>query len=196
MRTLLAGLLITCILAPTRAATSEPPPVETFFGRAKLQSAQISPSGQWLAITAGAGTGRLVLAIVDTEGKQAPQVTASFSNADITSFQWVIDDRLVFEVADLLVGPGEERFGGLYSIKRDGTQQRQLFGAGRYHGEALLAVPRGGSDFVARRRRPVQSQRRARFGRCLPRQRRRWPTPAAFSGSPGTCEGMAFQSCR
>jgi acetyl esterase/lipase len=148
MRTLLAGLLITCILAPTRAATSEPPPVETFFGRAKLQSAQISPSGQWLAITAGAGTGRLVLAIVDTEGKQAPQVTASFSNADITSFQWVSDDRLVFEVADLLVGPGEERFGGLYSIKRDGTQQRQLFGAGRYHGEALLAVPRGGSDFA------------------------------------------------
>jgi dipeptidyl aminopeptidase/acylaminoacyl peptidase len=148
MRTFLAGLLITCALAPTQAATNDPPPVETFFARAKLQSAQISPSGQWLAITAGAGTGRLVLAVVDTEGKQAPQVTASFSNADITSFQWVSDDRLVFEVADLLVGPGEERFGGLDSVKRDGTQQRQLFHPGRYHGQGLLAVPHGGSDFV------------------------------------------------
>ena len=148
MRRLLAFVLLASILPTSEAATSSPPPVETFFARAKLQSAKISPSGQWLAITAGAGTGRLVLAVVDTEGKQAPQVTAGFSNADVTSFEWVGDDHLVFSVADLLVGPGEERFGGLYSIKRDGTQQRQLFRAGRYHGEELLNVPYGGGDAV------------------------------------------------
>jgi dipeptidyl aminopeptidase/acylaminoacyl peptidase len=148
MRTFLGGLLITCILAPAQAATSDPPAIEAFFARAKLQAAQISPSGQWLAITAGAATGRQVLAIVDIEGKQAPQMTASFSDADITSFAWVSDDRLIFTVADLLVGPGDERVAGLYSIKRDGTQQRRISHPARYHGEGLLAVPRGGDDFV------------------------------------------------
>ncbi len=145
---LLATVLVAFFLTSASAATNDPPPVEAFFARAKLQSAQISPSGQWLAITAAAGTGRLALAVVDTEGKQAPLITASFSNADITRFQWVNDERLVFTVADLFVGVGEERFGGLYSIKRDGSQQRQLARGARYHGEALLAVPEGGGDVV------------------------------------------------
>lgn len=148
MRSSLASLLLVFVLAPAHAASAEPPPVESFFSRAKLQSARISPSGQWLAITAAAGTGRLALAVVDTEGKQAPQITASFSNADITSFAWVNDERLVFTVADLFVGVGEERFGGLYSIKRDGSQQRQLARGARYHAEALLAIPEGGGDVV------------------------------------------------
>ncbi|MDQ2762861.1 MAG: prolyl oligopeptidase family serine peptidase [Pseudomonadota bacterium] len=144
----LCFLLLACVLLPARAATVAPPPLEVFFSKAKLQSARISPSGQWLAITAAAGTGRLALAVVDTEGKQAPQITASFSNADVVSFEWVNDDRLVFTVQNLLVGVGEEKFGGIYSIKRDGTQQRQLARGLRYHAERVLSIPKGGGDTV------------------------------------------------
>jgi dipeptidyl aminopeptidase/acylaminoacyl peptidase len=145
---LFALLLMAFALVPARAAMSEPPAVEAFFARAKLQSARISPSGKWLAITAAAGTGRLALAVVDTEGKQQPQITASFSNADVTWFSWVNDERLVFTVADLFVGVGEERIGGLYSVKRDGSQQRQLSQPVRYHATELLSVPEGGGDVV------------------------------------------------
>ena len=148
MHPFLIALLLLIAVAPAESVAADPPPVETFFARAKLQSAQISPSGQWLAITAEAGTGRLALAVVDTAGKQAPQVTASFSNADVTQFEWVDDDRLVFTVDDLYVGIGEDRVGGLYAIKRDGSQQRRLDRAARYHAERIIAIPHGGGNFI------------------------------------------------
>ncbi|HWK82515.1 MAG TPA: prolyl oligopeptidase family serine peptidase [Caldimonas sp.] len=83
---------------------------------------------------------------------------ASFSNADVFSFDWVNDDRIVFNVADLALEMAERKFGGgLFAINRDGTSQRQLVyarptfmelnrNAGRQpleqtHG--LLAIPRG-----------------------------------------------------
>jgi dipeptidyl aminopeptidase/acylaminoacyl peptidase len=147
MRRLFAALVIACVL-PAAHAAPEAPPVETFFARAKLQSAAISPSGKWLAITGAAGNGRLALAVVDTEGKQTPQITASFSNADVTWFRWVNDERLVFIISDLLMGDREQRVGGLYSIKRDGTQERPLGRGARYHQEGVLAIPKGGGDVI------------------------------------------------
>ncbi len=146
----LALLGLACLLTPAGTVAADLPPVESFFTRAKLQHASLSPSGKWLAVTAAAGTGRLALAVVDSEGKQAPVITASFSNADVVSFEWVNDDRLVFSVGDLIVGFSEQKFGaGVYSIKRDGTEQRQLARSrDRYRPEGLLAVPRNGADSV------------------------------------------------
>ncbi|HZV93223.1 MAG TPA: prolyl oligopeptidase family serine peptidase [Caldimonas sp.] len=144
----LALLLLTLFLAPARAAGGDAPSVETFFSRPKLQSAQLSPSAKWLAITAPAGTGRLSLAVVDAEGKETPRVIASFSNVDVTTFQWVGDDHLVFGVGDLFVGVGDDPTGGIYSIKRDGSQQRRLDHPRRYHFEEVMDIPGGGGDFV------------------------------------------------
>ena len=160
MRFLLA-LVLACAVVPVIAADA--PPVEAFFSRPKIESAQLSPSGRWLAITAYAGTGRKTLAVVDSDGKQAPVVVASFSNADIRGFQWVNDDRLVFTVTDLAVEAMRQKFAeGLFSIRRDGTEQRQLIYAhpsylerGRTAGRPplewtheLLFVPDGGGNSV------------------------------------------------
>jgi hypothetical protein len=69
---LLAAAVLLLFLLPWMSASAAPPSVETFFSRSKIAEAQLSPSGKWLAISAGAGTGRRALAVVDSEGKQAP----------------------------------------------------------------------------------------------------------------------------
>lgn len=145
------------------ALAEEALPVEAFFSHPKMVDAQLSPSGKWLAITAFAGTGRNSLAVVDSQGKQPPVVVATFSNADIRRFSWVNDDRLIFSVIDYGTEMMRQTFGaGLFSIKRDGTEQRQLIyarptqfesvhAAGRQPLEwtnSLLMVPRGGGDTV------------------------------------------------
>ncbi len=162
MRPVVAAVLA-LVLVPWTGAAAAPPSIETFFARPKIAEAQLSPSGQWLAVTAGAGTGRRVLAVVDSAGKQAPVVIASFSNADVRSFEWVNDDKLVFNVADLTTEMMRQTFGpGLYAIGRDGSGQRQLIysrplqnesnrAAGRKPLEAthsLLHVPSGDGDTV------------------------------------------------
>ncbi|MEO6364419.1 MAG: prolyl oligopeptidase family serine peptidase [Caldimonas sp.] len=124
-------------LSATLAANAAPErlPLDAFFNRARLVDARLSPSGQWLAITAAAGTGRVSLAVVDTAGKTPPVVTATFSNADVRSFRWVNDDRLVFNVIDLASGGQEQRFGpGLFSVRRDGSELRRLIAS--LHGDA------------------------------------------------------------
>ena len=161
MRFLLA-LVLACAVVPVVAADA-PPSIEDFFSRPRIDEAQLSPSGRWLAITAYAGTGRKTLAVVDSDGKQAPVVVATFSNADIQSFDWVNDDRLVFTVTDLQIEAMRQKFGGgLFSIRRDGTEQRQLIyahpsqmerkqTAGRPPLEwthEMLYVPRGGGNDV------------------------------------------------
>jgi acetyl esterase/lipase len=103
-------------------------PVESFFQNAELGAVKLSPSGRWLAIAAGAKVGRVVLAVVDLEATvPASTVVANFEAADVRSFDWVNDERLVFNLLDLQSGMGAQGFGpGLYSVKRDGSEMRLL----------------------------------------------------------------------
>ena len=107
---------------------------------------------------------RKALAVVDIAGKSLPTVVALFSDADIRSFRWVGNDRLVFNLIDVQSGGGDQRFGpGLYSVHRDGTAMRQLIkskrefvraAVGPSHHEtlewnyALLTVPDDGGHEV------------------------------------------------
>jgi hypothetical protein len=51
-----------------------------------------------------------------------------FKDADVVTFQWVNDERLVFSVTDLKLesGPAAEQGGGLYAANVDGSGFRQL----------------------------------------------------------------------
>ena len=139
-------------------------PIRAFVRHPDILAVQLSPSGRWLALTTGSEGKRIALAVVDLEGKEAINVVANFSDVDVRSFRWVNDDRLVFNTIDFAVGAGEQRFGpGLYSVRRDGSEQRQLIrGEGYLLREAraavgreplawnheLLAVPRDGGNEV------------------------------------------------
>lgn len=112
---------------PARAADDAPIPVEAFYGHRDMDEVALSPSGRRLALTSGVGAERVSLAVFDLEGEGQLRIVARFHNADIRSFRWVNDDDLVFEIADFTLGGADQRFGrGLYSVRHDGTELRQL----------------------------------------------------------------------
>lgn len=129
---LLASPIASAQTAPAAQAaqstqTAQAAPAIAFFRNADVGMMRLSPSGAWLAFTVGGGSARVSLAVVDVEHRSPPVIAATASDADIRSFQWVTDDRLVFNIVDLQSGGYDRTFGpGLYSVRRDGSEVRQL----------------------------------------------------------------------
>jgi dipeptidyl aminopeptidase/acylaminoacyl peptidase len=160
---LVALLLVAAALA---RATEVPPsvPVEDFFRLPQITDAQLSPSGKQLALMAGVGGARVGLFVFDLAQPNRVTRAASFADADIRSFQWVNEQRMVFQLIDRQAGGTEQRFAwGLFSVKPDGSEQLQLVklnrpfvveSTGRARREPLewnhdlLDVPEDGGDEV------------------------------------------------
>jgi dipeptidyl aminopeptidase/acylaminoacyl peptidase len=125
--TLLLVGAVTAGKAQTQAA-APPVPAELFFKHPDVLQAVLSPSGNQLAITTSKGAQRVGLLVVALEAGNKMRRVAQFSDADVINFQWVGDDWLVFGVADLATGSGEDRRAGrgLYSVKSDGSYIRLL----------------------------------------------------------------------
>ncbi len=137
-------------------------PVEAFYRHADLHDAQLSPSGRRLAVSVNRGD-RVGLAVFDLQGQAAPLTVARFGDADVHAFAWVNDERLVFNIAELDAGSGDQRWApGLFSVGLDGLRPRLLVRTGRdfvvdnagglrqplEQNHRLLAVPVGGGDEV------------------------------------------------
>jgi len=119
--------LLLSAAAPLHAAEKAPlPPIERFFANPVLSSAELSPSGRYLAAISGAPGRRDALVVIDLQGKSA-KLVASYQDADIRQYEWVNDERLAFDVTDKQVAQGG-RFeaAGLYAVNRDGGNLRQL----------------------------------------------------------------------
>ena len=165
---LLAALLMPPGAAAAEAKAAPAPaadgllPVEVFYRHADLQDAQLSPSGRRLAVSVSRGD-RVGLAVFDLQGQAAPLTVAQFGDADVRTFAWVNDERLVFNIVELDAGSGDQRWApGLFSVGVDGAAPRLLVRTGKdfvvgnasgarpplewYH--RLLAVPVGGGDEV------------------------------------------------
>lgn len=135
-RGMLVGLTMVAVHATSSAAEpasqaaasrSTVVPVESFFRNPQVAAAKLSPSGRWLALAFSAGEGRNELVVMDTRDRLKITPVAKFADADIDEFYWVSDDHLVFDLVQFQRGGGEQRVrGGLYSVSRDGTDQRQL----------------------------------------------------------------------
>ena len=133
----LAGLLIfsgpPASGQPAAAAASEPAasgpallPVEMFYRHPDIGQVQLSPSGRRLAVSMDL-QGRMGLAVIDLQGQQPAKVLVRDERADIRSFQWVNDERLVFSLIQLDVGGADQDFGpGLFSVGLDGGKTRML----------------------------------------------------------------------
>ncbi|MDN4057696.1 prolyl oligopeptidase family serine peptidase [Massilia sp. YIM B02769] len=122
------GIALSCMLAaaPAGAAQASPPPAAAFFGNAEFGGATLSPSGRYLAARTGAPGKPLRLMVVDLQDNSVKTV-AAFTDSDIHNFQWVNDERLVFDVTDRNVAPGDMHFAaGLFAVNRDGEAFLQL----------------------------------------------------------------------
>jgi dipeptidyl aminopeptidase/acylaminoacyl peptidase len=124
VRAFVFGLAVLCGVPVF--AQSALPPVELFFSNPLLEDAELSPSGRYLAAISGAPGRRDALVVVDLVENKARAV-AAFSEVDVLEFQWVNDERLVYNVSDKQVGPGGDMLAsGLYAVNRDGGNARQL----------------------------------------------------------------------
>ena len=125
------ALLASPVLVLAQAAPSPPLPLpaEAFFRHPEVLTAVLSPDGQRLAITTAARAQRVALVVFDLAsgaGASAAKRLVHFRDADITSVAWVTNDRLVFSLADLESGSGEQSGSGLYGVDSNGEDLRLL----------------------------------------------------------------------
>ncbi len=116
--------------APLGQPASSPAqiPAEAFFKNPDVLEAKLSPSGKLLAITTAAGASRVALVVIELAGAFKATRVALFSDVDVVRFHWVNENRLIFSVADLEAGSGEDRryAPGLFGVNADGNQLRLL----------------------------------------------------------------------
>ena len=107
-------------------AHAAPVPASAFFDNPAFSAPQLSPDGRSVALRVASKAGRIRLVVVDTATRKA-SVAAAFDDSDINRYQWVNDNRLVFNVTDMGEAQGDVRFGpGLWAVNRDGSELRQL----------------------------------------------------------------------
>lgn len=118
-------VLALCLLLPAHAQDKSPA-TEAFFKPAEFIDAKLSPSGRRVAITTIVGGERIGLYVWEFGEQHKAWRAARFPDADVRDFEWVGDERLVFDVNDLSAGGGEQAAPGLFSVRFDGEQVRQL----------------------------------------------------------------------
>ncbi|MDB5792451.1 MAG: family peptidase [Massilia sp.] len=122
----LAALFLLLLAPAQEGRAAALPPIARFFESPVLSQARLSPSGKFLAARSDAAGRRDYLVVVNLDTGTA-QLVAGYADADIGSFQWVNDERLVFDVTDKLAAPGERRYAaGLFGVDRDGKNLVQL----------------------------------------------------------------------
>jgi hypothetical protein len=130
------------VLAQPAAPAAAPLPVETFYRNADMVGAKLSDTGKRLAV-ALTHEGRVALGVVDLQ-TGSTRLVAGFDDADVRTFEWLGDDRLVFNIVDREGLLGAQKFSpGLFVVNADGTHPQQLI---RLVGDAAEAVPGWGSS--------------------------------------------------
>ena len=114
------------LLAQQPAVVQARVPVADFFRPPLLAQPALSPSGRYLAGAVTAEGKRAQLVVLDLENLGQPKHVAGFDNVDIYSYQWVNDERIVFDVIDGESGAGRPLAPGLWAVNRDGSNYRQL----------------------------------------------------------------------
>src|SRR5476649_1140191 len=108
------------------AVPTTPPPAEAFFENANFTDHKLSPDGRYLAARTSRPGERYRLTVVQLDDLSV-KVVAMFSDADVANFDWVNDQRLVFDTADKSSTRSDDRYApGLFAVNRDGSAYQQL----------------------------------------------------------------------
>ena len=118
------GLVATCTFPTQAQPANTPVPLENFFQNPSISEVRLSPDGTHLALLVALKGGRVQLAVAPIGA--APKIIAGFSDADISRFEWVSNERLVMSTTDLRTASGERSTPGLFAINRDGSKHKTL----------------------------------------------------------------------
>ncbi|WP_395405074.1 hypothetical protein ACHMW6_01865 [Pseudoduganella sp. UC29_106] len=111
---------------PPELRTSHRFPASAFFENGQFSEARLSPSGKYLAARVASKGERRRLAVMELD-TLAIKVIAQFQDADIDYFEWVNDQRLVFNTYDAKETWADDQYApGLFAINRDGSNFLQL----------------------------------------------------------------------
>lgn len=125
MRTFVQWIAGLAALLAAVAAPAQPIPLETLFRKPQYGSALLSPNGRYLAVLTSVND-RLNLAVVDVDERKSHAATA-LRDADVVSFFWVNDDRLVVRLGEIDRASGEPpRVSSIVAVDRDGGNARDL----------------------------------------------------------------------
>jgi dipeptidyl aminopeptidase/acylaminoacyl peptidase len=126
----IAGACVALMLALAGCgAAAAPLPVESFFAPEAVHEVLLSPSGKRMALSAPGGNGRVGVFVIDLQGTDfKPTRAVLFNDGDVPEFQWVDDERLVFDVTDLKAGLAQDyaQAPGLYAVRYDGSEMSYL----------------------------------------------------------------------
>ena len=112
---LICGLALSAAWAAPAMAQSAKP--EDYFRAATMEAAKLSPSGRHMAATRYVDSiQRHALVLVNLDGERQARVLAAHRDADVTSFQWVNGERLVYTLGDRKASYFHTEGAGLYAI--------------------------------------------------------------------------------
>ncbi|WP_036172862.1 S9 family peptidase [Massilia sp. 9096] len=140
---LLLALALSLHAAPACFAAEAPIPIAAFFENPALSGAKLSPDGKRLAMRVTNSKGRDQLGVVNL-ADNAMQVVGGFADDDVGRFEWVNDNRLLFDSRDNRIAPGRDHNApGLFAVNADGSAYRQLATVGFETDQATSAYTVG-----------------------------------------------------
>lgn len=109
-------------------AAAAPVPLKDFARHDEFRAAEISPNGDYLAVTMLV-EGQAVLGIIDLKSRKVSGQLRFQKGSEVASFDWVSPTRVVVSVAKSF-GPLDQPAltGELYGINADGSGRTYLFG--------------------------------------------------------------------
>ena len=114
------------LLTVTTARAEAPVPLAAFFTDAAYSAPALAPDARSLAVLVSSGTSRDRLAVIDLTSNTV-KVVAEFTTNDVGNFQWVNNQRLLYDSRDRTIAPGDEHYApGLFAVNRDGSGFRRL----------------------------------------------------------------------
>lgn len=127
MNTLVRTLAVSLLIGLTSAAAlAQPIEPKDYFRRPAFSQPTFSPDGKSWAVLAPVND-KLQIVIVDPDTKKARAITA-IKDFDVTSYNWVGSQRLVFSLGNVNApsGAGQADGGGLFTVDVNGQNSRKL----------------------------------------------------------------------
>ncbi|MFG6414131.1 alpha/beta hydrolase family protein [Roseateles sp. DC23W] len=114
-------------VAPVQAAADTPPlPAEIFFRHPAVLQVKLSPGGRYVGLTRVHDNRRAALLVVDLQSSEPAKVVAFFAKQDVAWFDWVNDERLLFQLGKIEPARHTTHLPGLYAVDADGGKLAEL----------------------------------------------------------------------